>query len=66
MTINGVTEEDAVSFDGVDVFQFDDSGPVGLVRAFWQRGSLHRQFQRLREKEACEYTDEPSDADLRK
>jgi steroid delta-isomerase len=46
-TINGVTKEGAASFDGVDVFQFDDSGLITRVRAFWQRDSIHRQFQRL-------------------
>src|SRR5262245_20851546 len=33
-TINGVTDDGAVSFDGVDVFQFDDSGRIRSVRAF--------------------------------
>jgi len=47
-TINGVIEKGPVSFDGVDVFQFDDAGLISSVRAFWERGSLHRQFQRLR------------------
>ena len=46
-TINAVTAEGAVSFDGVDAFQFDDAGLISSVRAFWQRSSLHRQFQRL-------------------
>jgi hypothetical protein len=46
-TINGVTDEGAVSFDGVDVFQFDDAGLICSVRAFWERSSLHRQIQRL-------------------
>jgi limonene-1,2-epoxide hydrolase len=46
-TINGVTDKGAVSFDGVDVFQFDEAGLIRSVRAFWQRDSLHRQFRRL-------------------
>ena len=46
-TINGVTDEGAVSFDGVDVFQFDDAGLISSVRAFWERSSLHRRMQRL-------------------
>lgn len=46
-TINGVTDEGPVSFDGVDVFQFDDAGLISSVRAFWERSSLHRQIQRL-------------------
>lgn len=41
-TINGVTDHDPVSFDGVDVFQFDDAGLISRVRAFWERSSLHR------------------------
>ena len=36
-TINGATDEGAVSFDGVDVFQFDDAGLIRSVRAFWER-----------------------------
>jgi len=46
-TINGVTDEGPVSFNGVDVFQFDDAGLISSVRAFWERTSLHRQIQRL-------------------
>jgi hypothetical protein len=46
-TINGVTDESPVSFDGVDVFQFDDAGLITSVRALWERSSLHRQIQRL-------------------
>jgi len=46
-TINGVTDEGPVSFDGVDVFQFDDAGLISSVRAFWERTSLHRQIQCL-------------------
>ena len=42
-TINGVTHEGPVSFDGVDVFQFDDTGLISSVRAFWERSSLRRQ-----------------------
>ena len=55
-TINGVTHEGAVSFDGVDAFQFDDVGLICSVRAFWQRGSLHRQLQRLRNPTVDERT----------
>jgi len=44
-TINGVTAGSAVSFDGVDVFRFDDAGLISSVRAFWQRGSLWRQLE---------------------
>jgi hypothetical protein len=51
-TINGVTDDGAVSFDGVDVFQFDDAGRISSVRAFWHRGSLQRQFQRLRDADS--------------
>jgi hypothetical protein len=51
-TINGVTDEGAVSFAGVDVFQFGDAGLISSVRAFWQRGSLQRQFRRLRAAES--------------
>jgi hypothetical protein len=51
-TINGVTREGAVSFDGVDAFQFDDAGLICSVRAFWQRGSLHRQLQHLGDAES--------------
>src|SRR4030095_17028121 len=49
-TINGMTDEGAVSFDGVDVFRFDDADRITSVRAFWPRGSLQLQFQRLRDK----------------
>lgn len=52
-TINGVTEEGAVSFDGVDVLHFDDSGLISHVRAFWNRGSLRHQFQRLRDAKSA-------------
>ena len=52
-TIHGVTNEGAVSFDGVDVFRFDDAGRISSVRAFWQRGSLQRQFQRLRDADSA-------------
>jgi hypothetical protein len=45
-TINGVTDEGPVSFDGVDVFQFDDAGLIRSVRAYWERSSLHRQIRR--------------------
>ena len=51
-TINGVTGEGAVSFDGVDVFQFDNAGLISSVRAFWERGALRRQFERLRDAES--------------
>ena len=40
-TMNGVTAEGPVSFDGVDVFRFDDAGLISSVRAFWERSSLH-------------------------
>ena len=40
-TINGVTAEGPVSFDGVDVFWFGDAGLISSVRAFWERSSLH-------------------------
>ncbi len=43
-TINGVTPEGAVSFDGVDLFHFDEGDRITSVRAFWQRASLHRQL----------------------
>jgi hypothetical protein len=46
-TINGVTGEVPVSFDGVDVFRFDEAGLISSVRAFWERASLHRQSQNL-------------------
>jgi steroid delta-isomerase len=46
-TINGVTDEGVVSFDGVDVFEFDDAGLISRVRAFWERTSLQRQIPRL-------------------
>ena len=46
-TINGVTDEGPVSFDGVDVFQFDDAGLIGSDRAFWERSALHGQIPRL-------------------
>jgi hypothetical protein len=41
-----------VSFDGVDAFQFDDAGLICSVRAFWQRGSVHRQLQHLGDAES--------------
>ena len=45
-TVKGVTDDGPVSFDGVDVFHFDDAGVINRVRAFWERSSLHRQSQR--------------------
>jgi uncharacterized protein (TIGR02246 family) len=50
-TISGVTSEGAVSFDGVDVFCFDDAARITSVRAFWDRAALHAQFARLRERD---------------
>jgi uncharacterized protein (TIGR02246 family) len=47
-TINGVTPEGVVGFDGVDVFRFDDAARITSVRAFWDRPALHAQFERLR------------------
>jgi steroid delta-isomerase len=47
-TINGVTREGAVSFNGVDLFHFDEGGRITSVRAFWQRASLQGQFAQLR------------------
>ena len=51
-TINGVTDEGPISFDGVDVFQLDDAGLIASVRAFWERSSLHRQIQRRPRRES--------------
>jgi steroid delta-isomerase len=45
--INGVTEEGSVSFDGVDVFQFDAAGLISSVRGFWERSSLQRRILRV-------------------
>jgi hypothetical protein len=42
-TINGVTHEGPVSFDGVDVFRFDEADLISSVRAFWERSSLRRR-----------------------
>lgn len=42
-TINGVSREGPVSFDGVDVFQFDAAGLISSVRAFWERSSIRRR-----------------------
>ena len=50
-TITGDTPEGAVSFDGVDLFHFDESDRITSVRAFWQRASLHRQLVQLRQAE---------------
>jgi uncharacterized protein (TIGR02246 family) len=50
-TINGVTPEGAVSFDGVDQFHFDEGDRITSVCAFWQRASLHRQLAQLRQAE---------------
>jgi hypothetical protein len=50
-TINGVTSEGRVSFDGVDVFCFDATAKITSVRAFWDRAALHSQFERLRDRE---------------
>jgi SnoaL-like domain len=55
-TINRVTDEGAVSFDGVDVFQLDDAGLISSVRAFWERSSLPGQLQRLADRKANERT----------
>jgi hypothetical protein len=42
-TINGVTDDGPVWFDGVDVLHFDDAGVINRVHAFSERSSLHRQ-----------------------
>jgi steroid delta-isomerase len=39
-TINGATPEGAVTFDGVDVFTFDDAARIVSVRAYWERTRL--------------------------
>lgn len=44
-TINGVTSDGAVTFDGVDVFRFDDDARITSVRAFWDRSALHAQLK---------------------
>lgn len=47
-TINATTTAGSVTFDGVDVFRFDNDGRITNVRALWERGPLHMQLQRLR------------------
>jgi len=47
-TINGATPEGAVSFNGVDLFHFDEGDLITSVRAFWQRASLYGQLEQLR------------------
>jgi steroid delta-isomerase len=39
-TINGERTDGKVSFDGVDVFEFDDSGRIASVRAYWDRSAM--------------------------
>ena len=36
-TINGATANGSVTFDGVDVFTFDETARIASVRAYWQR-----------------------------
>lgn len=36
-TIDALTAEGTITFDGVDVFTFDDTGRILSVRAYWER-----------------------------
>jgi steroid delta-isomerase len=42
-TINAGTAQAAVTFDGVDVFTFDDVGRIASVRAHWERARVAEQ-----------------------
>lgn len=42
-TIHAVTCEGAVTFNGVDVFTFDEDGRILSVRAYWERGRVQEQ-----------------------
>ena len=38
-TINAISPTGAITFNGVDVFTFDDSARIVSVRAYWERTS---------------------------
>ena len=47
-TINAVTADGTISFNGVDVFTFDESsGRILSVRAYWERTRIQEERQRL-------------------
>ena len=47
-TINAVTTEGTITFNGVDVFTFDESsGRILSVRAYWERTRIQKERQRL-------------------
>jgi steroid delta-isomerase len=46
-TINAVADDGAITFNGVDVFRFDESGNILSVRAYWERTRIEEQRQRL-------------------
>ena len=39
-TINAVTREGPMTFDGVDVFTFDETARIASVRAYWERARI--------------------------
>jgi steroid Delta-isomerase len=41
-TIRAASADGPITFDGVDVFAFDDAARIVSVRAFWERGRIHR------------------------
>ena len=42
-TIHAVTVEGAITFNGVDVFTFDEDGRILTVRAYWERTRVQEQ-----------------------
>jgi steroid Delta-isomerase len=42
-TINAAVPEGTITFDGVDVFTFDEAARIVSVRAYWERERIHDQ-----------------------
>jgi len=42
-TLNGVTPEGMITFNGVDVFTFDAAARILSVRAYWERARISSQ-----------------------
>ena len=41
-TIRAATVDGVITFNGVDIFVFDESALIVSVRAFWERGRIRR------------------------
>jgi steroid delta-isomerase len=40
-TLNATIPEGTITFDGVDVFMFDEAARIVSVRAYWERARIH-------------------------